>query len=154
MAFDINNPYFRTKVLTASPEQLRLILLEGAIHFVAIGREGLATKNYEKVYEGFSQSKAIVMELINALRPEIAPELCSRLSSLYTYIFRLLMEASFEKNDAKASEALKLLEYERETWTLLLEKLATERPSAPNPSAAPTETHATPGERTPLSLSA
>ena len=31
MAFDINNPYFRTKVLTASPEQLRLYLIEGAL---------------------------------------------------------------------------------------------------------------------------
>ncbi len=150
MAFDINNPYFRTKVLTASPEQLRLILLEGAIHFVEIGREGLATKNYEKVYEGFSQARAIVMELMNALRPEIAPELCSRLSSLYTYIFKLLMEASFEKNDAKGAEALKLLEYERETWTLLLEKLATETPATAAPSNAP----ANPGDRMPLSLSA
>jgi len=149
MAFDVNNPYFRTKVLTASPEQLRLMLIDGAIHFVEIGREGLATKNYEKVYEGFSQSKAIVMELINALRPEHAPELCSRLSSLYTYIFRLLMEASFEKNDAKAAEAQKLLEYERETWTMLLEKLSSERPDQ---ATAPSD----PGtsERAPLSLSA
>lgn len=130
MAFDVNNPYFRTKVLTATPEELRLLLLEGALHFVGVGREGLASKDFEKVYEGFSQSKAILMELMNALRPELAPELCSRLSSLYTYIYKLLMEASFERSDEKAAEAQKLLEYERETWVLLMEKLAGERSSA------------------------
>jgi len=153
MAFDINNPYFRTRVLTASPEQLRLILLEGAIHFVGIGREGLATKNYEKVYEGFSQSKAIVMELMNALRPEIAPDLCSRLMSLYTYIYKLLIEASFEKSDPKAAEAAKLLEYERETWTMLLDKLATEKTGAPAPTT-PIDLPVSPTDRAPLSLSA
>jgi flagellar secretion chaperone FliS len=152
MAFDINNPYFRTKVLTATPEELRLMLLDGALHFVAIGREGLGTKNYEKVFEGFSQSKAIVMELINSLRPEHAPDLCKRMASLYTYIYRLLMEASFEKSDDKAAEAQKLLEYERETWAMLLERLASERtgaaPGAPAASATGTD------GRAPLSLSA
>ncbi len=153
MAFDINNPYLRTKVLTASPEELRLMLLDGALHFVTVGREGLAATDYEKVYEGFSQSKAIVMELITTLRPEHAPELCSRMSSLYTYIYRLLMEASFQRDDAKADEAQKLLEYERETWVLLMDRLAAERTSPPNPGSAPTD-RADPGERSPLSLSA
>jgi flagellar protein FliS len=152
MAFDTNNPYFRTKVLTASPEELRLMLLDGALHFVSIGREGLAAKNYEKVYEGFSQSKAIVMELINALRPEHAPELCKRLAGLYTYIYRLLMEASFERADAKAQEAERLLAYERETWALLLERLAAERSGGASTGSAVTQ----PGseDRAPLSLSA
>lgn len=153
MAFDVNNPYFRTKVLTATPEELRLLLLEGALHFVAIGREGLASKDFERVYEGFSQSKAILMELMNALRPELAPELCSRLSGLYTYIYKLLMEASFERSDDKAAEAQKLLEYERETWVLLMQKLAAERTSA-GVLPAPQPTAVGNGERSSFSLSA
>jgi len=153
MAFDITNPYLRTKVLTASPEELRLMLLDGALHFLAIGREGLAAKTYEKVYEGFWQSKAIVMELITSLRPEHAPELCSRMSGLYTYIYRLLMEASFQRDMTKADEAQKLLEYERETWVMLMDRLSAERAGTPQaPGAA--GPHADPGERSPLSLSA
>jgi len=133
MAFDVNNPYFRTKVLTASPEELRLLLLDGGLHFARIGREGLAKKNYEDVYEGFSQARAIVMELINSMRAEVAPELCANLSSLYTFIYRLLMEASFEKHLGKADEAIKILEYERETWVMLMEQLAKEREGGADP---------------------
>ncbi|MCA9307843.1 MAG: flagellar protein FliS, partial [Phycisphaerales bacterium] len=94
MAFDVNNPYFRTKVMTATPEQLRMMLLEGALQFMRDGREGLAARNYEKSYDGFSQAKAIILELMNALKPEVAPELCARLQALYVYIFRLLTEGS------------------------------------------------------------
>lgn len=153
MAFDINNPYFRTKVLTASPEELRLLLLDGALHFTAVGREGLAAKDFERVYEGFSQAKAIVMELINALRPEHAPELCQRMSGLYTYIYRLLMESSFQRNDEKAAEAQKLLEYERETWALLMEQLAAGTPG-PVHAERPDNAHPSDGDRPSLSLSA
>ncbi len=149
MAFDVNNPYFRTKVMTATPEQLRMLLLEGALQFMRDGRDGLASKNYEKSYEGFSQAKAIIMELINALRPEVDPELCSRLQSLYVYIYRLLTEGSFEKDLKKIDEAIELMEYERETWGMLIEKIASEKKSAgaaktraaaPSPEGKPSST--------------
>lgn len=130
MAFNTNNPYFRTKVMTATPEQLRMMLLEGALQFMRQGRDGLAEKNYEKSFEGLSQAKAIVMELINALKPEVAPDLCNRLQSLYVYIFRLLTEGSFEKDLKKIDEAIELMDFERETWGLLIEKLASERKPA------------------------
>ncbi|GAB4519826.1 MAG: hypothetical protein Tsb0013_23580 [Phycisphaerales bacterium] len=123
MAFDINNPYFRHKVMTASPQELRMLLLDGAIHFVDIGREGLANQDWEKVYEGFSQSKAIVMELITSLNHEVDPDLCARVQSLYTYIYSLLIDASFKRDDAKAKEARERLEYERETWGMLMQQL-------------------------------
>ncbi len=130
MAFDVNNPYFRTKVLTASPEQLRMMLIEGALSFMREGREGLAARNYEKSYNGLSQAKAIIMELMNALKPEVSPELCTRLQSLYIYMFRMLTEGSFEKNLAKIDEAIELMEYDRETWAQVLEKLADEKKGA------------------------
>lgn len=138
MAVDTNNPYFRTKVMTASPEELRLMLLEGAVRFMHEGRTALVAKDWEGVYDGFSQAKAIVMELINALRPEVAPELCSSLSALYTYIYRLLTEGSFERDLAKIDEAIRLMDYERETWAMAMEKLAREKGalgSAPAPGS-------------------
>ena len=73
--------YLKSKVLSASPEELRLMLLEGAIKFTLQGREGLATKNYEASFNGFSQARNIVMELINSIRPDADPELCARVSA-------------------------------------------------------------------------
>lgn len=127
MSIDINNPYFRNQVLTATPEKLRLLLLEGCIRFINQGRHGLQNKDFEQVYEGFSQAKDIVLELITAVDRDRAPELCARISALYTFVFTRLTEASFEKDLAKADEALKIMEYERETWALFVERLAKER---------------------------
>lgn len=171
MAFDVNNPYFRTKVLTASPEQLRLMLLEGCLHFLDEGIEGLRVQNFERVYEGFTQAKAILMELMDGLRPQHAPELCKNLAAIYTFVYRLIMEASLEKNADKAQEARRLMEYERETWAMLIERLASEGAdqaeartedappaadrAAPAPASAPkvsTGTYGPPPARSGLSL--
>lgn len=129
MKQDTTNQYLRTKVMTASPAELRLMLIEGAIRFCRQGREGLAAKDYEKSFEGLTQAKAIIMELINGLRPEIDPELCSRLSGLYTFMYTRLIEANLEKKPEMIDEVIKLLDYERETWVLLIDKLAEERKS-------------------------
>lgn len=138
---DTTNQYLRTKVMTASPAELRLMLIEGAIRFCRQGRDGLAAKDYEKSFEGLTQAKAIIMELINGLRPEIDPELCARLSGLYTFMYTRLIEANLEKNPELIDEVVNLLDYERETWTMLIERLAEERkgggaPANPEPKPA------------------
>jgi len=127
MSSDINNQYLRTKVLSASPEELRMMLIEGAIRFARTGREGLIEKDYEKSFEHLSQCKAIVMELLNALEPEHDPELCQRLSGLYTYMYRLLTDANVMHEIEPLDEVIGLLEYDRETWKLLMERIAEER---------------------------
>ncbi|RMD60969.1 MAG: flagellar export chaperone FliS [Planctomycetota bacterium] len=121
------NPYLRTKVLTASPEELRLMLLEGAIRFARQGRDGMARKDHEATYQGLSQAKAIIMELINALRPEVNPELCQRMTALYVFMYKRLLEANLEKSVEMIDEVIELLEYERETWVMLMDKLRQER---------------------------
>src|SRR5690606_22198299 len=85
------NAYLRTKVMTASPEELRLMLLDGAIKFARQAAEGLATGNIELRYTGFERCRNIVLELINSVRPEVDPTLCQKVTSLYTFIFSELV---------------------------------------------------------------
>lgn len=131
MCFDVNNPYFRNKVMTAPPEELRLLLIEGCIRFLRTGREGLEQKNYEKVYESFTNARNILVELMSSLKHDIAPEVCANLESIYTYVFKRVTEGSFEKNLAKIDEAIALMEYDRETWLQLIEKLAVQKQGTP-----------------------
>lgn len=151
------NAYLKTKVLTATPEELRLMLLDGAIKFARQGRDGVARKDYEASFTGLSQSRDIVMELITTVRDEVDPELAAKVRSLYTYIYTLLVEGSFEKDVAKCDKAIELLDFERETWALLMQRLAEERrgettprPAAPAAAAAPAPAQEAP--RRPLSL--
>ena len=136
--------YLRTRVLSASPEELRLLLLEGAIKYVRQGRAGLEQKNYEASYNGLSACRNIVMELITTIRPDPNPQLADSVKALYTYMYKLLVEGGHEKDLSKLDTVIGLLEYERETWVLLMQKLAAERgTSKPVPVAA---------ERSPLSV--
>jgi flagellar secretion chaperone FliS len=137
------NPYLRTQVLTAGPGELRLMLFDGAIRFAEQARSALAAKDYESAFNAFVRAQDIVMELINGLRPSLDPELYAQLSGLYTFIYQRLVSASTERDPSRIDEALQLLRYERETWALLLEKLARENKRAgtldetPEPDAAP-----------------
>lgn len=142
MPIDVNNPYVRTKIMTASREELRLLLIEGCIDFLRTGRRALLEKDWETVYTCFSDAKKIIFELINGLKDEISPELCSNMRGLYTYLITTITEGSFQKDVAKIDEAIKLMEYERETWLMLMERLKAEqgvtaRPPAPTPPARP-----------------
>jgi flagellar protein FliS len=123
------NPYMRTKVMTASPAELRLMLLDGAIKFLEQGRAGLERRDYEASYNGISRCQNIIMELLNGLEPAKDPDLCAKLSGLYTFMYTQLMRACIDKDTAVADEVLDLLRYERETWSLLMQQLAEENVS-------------------------
>lgn len=136
MAFDVNNPYFRTRVLTATPEELRLMLIEGCVTFLKQGRDALAERAWEKMHENFNNARNILVELMSTMKHEIAPEVCGNLEAIYSYVFRRLTEGSFEKDIAKVDEAIRLMEYDQQTWVLLMDKLAEERAGQSSPAQA------------------
>ncbi len=120
------NPYLRTKVMTASPEELRLMLYEGAIKFCRQGRDAMAKQDFEAGYNSLMRAQKIVLELSTSLDHAAAPDLCTRLGALYTYIYKLLVDANMSHETTTLDEALELLEYEAETWKLLMQRLAEE----------------------------
>jgi flagellar protein FliS len=122
--------YLRTRVLTATPEQLQMMLFDGAIRFAEQARIAMEKKDWEGTYNNVSRSQKIITELTCGLRPKVAPELCGKLAALYNYAYRKLVEASVQHNIEALDEALKVLRYQRETWALLLDKLAKEKAAA------------------------
>ncbi len=152
------NAYLRTKVMTASPEELRLMLLDGAIKFANQARAGLEKKHPEMIYEGFTQCRDIVLELLNTIKTEPAPEIAKAVRELYTFIYGELFRASNDKDIKKLDEMINLLEYERETWVLTMEQVAKEREqgivgSIPTPPATPAS-QASPTAHQPISFQA
>ncbi len=123
----VSNEYLRNAVLTASPEQLHLMLYDGAIRFARLGIDGIRHKKWEDAFNGFSRAQKILLEMLNALNYDVDEDLCKRMASLYSFIYRKLVEASVHRNPDVGEEALKLLEYQRETWVMLMEKLQSER---------------------------
>lgn len=156
-AFDPNNPYFRQQVLTASPEKLRLLLLEGCVRFMRQGRESMVQKHWEGVYANFTSAKDIILELLSTMKPEVAPEVCANVSSILTFVYNHLTQASFEKDLGKVDQCIKIMEYECETWRMVIDRVAQERGANPHAAKAMADQDA-PARTTkapkPLSLSA
>lgn len=138
------NAYLRTKVMTAGPAELKLMLFDGAIKFAQQGKAGIEAKDYSAAFEGISRCQSIIMELINALNHDADPKLCARLAGLYTFMYNRLTDTSTNRDPVILQEVIGLLEYERETWSQLLKQLAEENAQASKMQATPNATPADP----------
>lgn len=139
------NAYLQSKVMSASPEELRLMLLDGSIRFAYQAKTGLENNDHEQIYLGFSQCRDIVLELLNTIKPEHAPEIAKRVTDLYNFMYSELVRCNSDKDIEGLSKVIELLEYERETWVMLMEQQAKESnasaavQSAPASAAMPTQ---------------
>lgn len=131
--------YLRTQVLTARPEQLTLMLLDGAIRFGERARKCLREKDCEGSFNALTRAEDIVLELVNGLRPEDAPEICKQQAGLYLFVYGKLVEANMRREEAALHDALRVLAILRETWLLLMDQLQ-DQPAPPREPAARNET--------------
>lgn len=128
-----SNEYLRNQVLTASPEQLQMMLYDGAIRYARQGREAIEGRDIEGAFNLLTRAQRIVLEMLNGLRPEVNRDLCSKMAGLYNFVYRKLVDASINRDPHAVDEALGILEYQRETWAMLMAKLAKERGEVTTP---------------------
>jgi len=68
--------------------------------------------------------------MLNGLRPDANPDLCEKMASLYNFVYRRLVDATVNKDAKALDDALRILEYQRKTWAMLMEKISQERGQA------------------------
>jgi flagellar secretion chaperone FliS len=131
------NQYLESKVLSAPSHRLHLMLIEGAIRRGNQAEEALRRGDLKAADKPLMQTIEIVGELLAGVRGR-KTELNKQIADVYWFMFRLVSEAKINDDADKLSEALKLLEFERETWQLVCEKLGSEaadsKPTAPRAS--------------------
>ncbi len=113
--------YLETQVLTATPQKLRLMLIEGAIRFVNQTQHYWELGRAEEALESSIRAREIVSELMSSLSPEKSP-FANQMLPVYGYIFRTLTEAQLQQSTEKLADALRVLGEERETWSQVCEK--------------------------------
>ena len=139
--------YLKNAVLTATPEQLHLMLYDGAIRFATRGQEAIRAKDREAAFTALERAQLIVLELSAGIQRDVNPELADRMAALYNFIYRRLIEANINQDEQAAEDALRILRYQRETWVLLMEKLQKEGPASPKPSSPAAAPDAAEGSR-------
>ncbi len=136
--------YLTTEVMTATPQKLQLMLIEGAIRSAERTRALWADGDDEGACESLINAQQIVGELVAALNHDAAPELTSKVASVYMFIFRSLVEANYQHDEKRLDDAVRILKEERQTWLQVCEKVGSQlstddphTPSVPAPVASP-----------------
>jgi flagellar secretion chaperone FliS len=111
-----SNAYQQNQMATSSPEQILIMLYDGAIRFTVRAREALAGGDMLQKAESISRAMAIVTTFSDTLDHETGAGFADELDALYHFMVRELTRANLH-NDPKPLEAVEtLLRDLRETW--------------------------------------
>ena len=124
-----NDSYLATEVLTASPQRLHLMLIDGAIRNCNRTLHCWENKEYEPAFEALLRAQKIVSEILGTIDFEADTDLIRKVAGVYTFIYRCLTEAALSRNASKVADALRVLTVERETWQQVCEKSTKESTS-------------------------
>lgn len=113
----INNPYQsyqQNSVNTASPGELTLMLYNGCLKFILLGKKAIEAGKIEEKNTNLIKAQNIIHELMVTLNMDVA--VSKDLMSLYDYMNRRLIDANL-KNDIVALEEVEGLVTDfRNTW--------------------------------------
>lgn len=111
------NPYAQynnSKILTASPAELTLMLYEGAIKFCNIAIMGIEQKDIEKAHNNILKVQRIIDEFRSTLDRKYP--VAEDFDRVYVYILQRLFEANIKKDKEILEEVLTHLRSMRDTW--------------------------------------
>lgn len=115
--------YLEAQVMTATPHQLHLMVVEGAIRHAKQAEQALAENDVETSHFALNRSREFVNELVCGLKPEPAEDLVTTLRALFGFVYKKLAEADLDHDPQQVRDALRVLEIHRETWVALGETL-------------------------------
>ncbi len=106
--------YQQSKVLTASPAELTLMLYEGAIKFCNIALVGIENHDIANAYINITKAKNIIEELQATLNHKYP--VAKDFEQVYDYIRDRLFMANITKDPEILNEALGHIRTMRDTW--------------------------------------
>lgn len=115
MDTNARDKYLETEILTATPQRLRLMLIEGAIRQAHAASAAWKAGNQVEGLAAIGHCRDIIAELIAGIRPEMTPE-AKQLLAVYMFLFATIVEAQFGRDPHRLSDVVRVLEEERQTW--------------------------------------
>ena len=112
--------YKGTKVNTASPAELTLMLYEGAIKFCNIATLGFEQRDYEKVSNNVIKVQNIITELRATL--DFKYPTAKDFDVIYEYINNLLVQANIKKDQEMLNQALDQIREMRDLWKEIMKQ--------------------------------
>jgi flagellar protein FliS len=109
------NVYRENAVLTATPEQLVVMLYDGANRFLTQSAVAMRERRAGLAGEKLRRAEAIIDELLATLDLSVGV-IAERLQALYLFFKEHLMAARLEQNADKVEEVARLMRELRGAW--------------------------------------
>lgn len=122
MAFN-NNPYAQynnSRVMTASPAELTLMLYDGAIKFCNIALTAIEQNDMMAAHTNIVKAENIITEFRETLDHKYP--VAKDFERIYVYIYDKLVEANIHKDPVALNEALRQIRGMRDTWKEVMKK--------------------------------
>ena len=124
--------YQNSRIMTASPAELTLMLYEGAIKFGNIAIVAMENKDPAKAHENIVKVEKIIQNFRDTLDKKYP--VWQDFENVYVYLLRRCHEANIAKDTEIMEEVVKHLRSMRDNWKEVMKKVATDK-SNPNAQA-------------------
>lgn len=121
MTYAALNSYKQNSVVTATPEELTLMLYDGAIKFMNISKYSIENKDLERAHTSLIRSQDIINELNYSL--DMKYEISEEMRRLYDFISSKLVDANIRKDITPIEEALVITHELRDTWKEVIQQV-------------------------------
>ncbi len=108
--------YKQQQIETSSPEELLILLYDGAIRFCNLAKTAFKENNIEKYHNNLLKAQRILTEFMSSLDMEMGGDMAKNLFMLYEYLHHCLVQANLKKEVDKIDEVLSHLRTLKSTW--------------------------------------
>ena len=119
------NPYAaynNSKIQTATPAELTLLLYEGAIKFTNIAIVAMEKNDVQKTHDNIMKTEKIIEEFQATLDHKYP--VAKDFEAVYSYLMKRLFDANIRKDPEILEEVLRHLRTMRDTWKEVMAKTA------------------------------
>jgi flagellar secretion chaperone FliS len=113
----LSNPYQQyqqNSVTTASPGELTLMLYNGCLKFITLGKQAIQQNNIEAKNTNIIKAQKIIQEFMVTLNMD--QEISQSLMQLYDYLHRQLIQANIKNDTSILDEVAGFVTELRDTW--------------------------------------
>ena len=114
--------YNNSKIQTATPAELTLLLYEGAIKFTNIAIVAMEKNDVQKTHDNIMKTEKIIEEFQATLDHKYP--VAKDFEAVYSYLLKRLFDANIRKDPEILEEVLRHLRTMRDTWKEVMAKTA------------------------------
>lgn len=112
--------YKQNSINTASPAELTMMLYNGAIKFMNLGKIAMEEEKIQERNNNLIRAQDIIGELRASLNEDF--EISKELDILYDFVLDRLVEANINNDMKSLDEALEITQNMREAWKEVMEQ--------------------------------